>query len=823
MKTGDFAQREARNKLKQKYHSEAVDDYHRGAFLVAGTAVDAVKGTRNYFRQKKRNSLEKAKFKLKKAEYKAFKVKTYEPALKQSQQAVRQARQEYSIKKKLKDNKNKYWKKDLKQSVIEAQFKMQKAETEKQQKLRELKNQRSLMLKSSPGLLFLKPVSYSAKRIRSSAWQKAVNEDNDNDMLHAIDSAKRRVIEPVSDNFSKQNRLQKEEDRRNKLQEKKQKTQNRLQKDEGRLKEKKENQKKKQKKKSNKKSHKKKKTIGDQLRKAFRYVKNVYEKEVKAFFAAVAVPVLIIFLVLAIIVMIFTSIISGGGFTLGTYASQDYDLSEAEKYYTKLAFDLNEKILKVGDESDWKSGLVSLGANRRDLSDKPDHWYWGRSDKFNWVPEYDFDCYKLWSFLCAYYYNFDSDSNGDIVYWEFDGDTKTLLENLFKDEYEFVYLYDNQSRWEEKNPYTYFGGGYALTGSYYQCRSDEAYSFTNKPYKYKFRPVAYTAELSQYFDSEGYCYLNSDYRVLNPDDDYKVTGIYIMDNRYYSGTMAPFYKYDNSYHKYYFETSNGMMHFRNFWGVGYDDFWFLVSPADTRIWNNSLPDNTAMYAYYEKYVWKTDCRLYYNVKQKKTFDEAILDKLNSCSHKEERIQYYNLLIGDSSETDNSMYGNHQTLHNIFGDDSIRTTIENGKLVNGFGYDMQKWGKKHCAIKDLHEGIDVKYSKNQPLYAPFDCKVEEVDSDKHYIVLRKDDVNYWYDGSGGTKRDTEVYLSNANLLDEFKEGDTLKEGQKFATSTGHQYCDKDTDNSLDTDYVHIKVKIDTDGYGWDFVDPRLVFY
>ena len=44
--------------------------------------------------------------------------------------------------------------------------------------------------------------------------------------------------------------------------------------------------------------------------------------------------------------MIFTSVISGGGFTLGTYAAQDYDLSEAEKYYTKLAYDMNEKILK---------------------------------------------------------------------------------------------------------------------------------------------------------------------------------------------------------------------------------------------------------------------------------------------------------------------------------------------------------------------------------------------------------------------------------------------------------------------------------------------
>ena len=54
---------------------------------------------------------------------------------------------------------------------------------------------------------------------------------------------------------------------------------------------------------------------------------------------------------------------------------------------------------------------------KKDLKDKPDNWYWGKSDVYNWEPQWDFDCYKLWSFLCAYYYDFDAE-NGDIKYWE---------------------------------------------------------------------------------------------------------------------------------------------------------------------------------------------------------------------------------------------------------------------------------------------------------------------------------------------------------------------------------------------------------------------
>ena len=87
--------------------------------------------------------------------------------------------------------------------------------------------------------------------------------------------------------------------------------------------------------------------------------------------------------------MIFSGILGSSGFVLGTYASQDYDLSEAEKYYTKLAYDMNEKILKVSSDTDWKNGLAAFGANKRNLKDEPDNWYWGRSSVYNWDPVYD--------------------------------------------------------------------------------------------------------------------------------------------------------------------------------------------------------------------------------------------------------------------------------------------------------------------------------------------------------------------------------------------------------------------------------------------------
>ena len=379
--------------------------------------------------------------------------------------------------------------------------------------------------------------------------------------------------------------------------------------------------------------------------------------------------------------MIFSSILSGGGFTLGTYAAQDYDLSEAEKYYTKLAWDLNEKVIRCGGD-DWKKALKDLGVNTSGYKDKPDEYIWGNSVHFNYDAVYDFDVYKLWAFLCAYYYDFSAE-NGDIKYWQFKSGTEDLLDEIFNAEYQFEHFYDNTSRWEELPDYVYFGGGSAETGTYYRCET-AAYIYDGQPYRYRFKPTAYTAELSQYFDSEGYVCIDSDYRVLNPNDNYELTGYMVMDHRYFSGTKEPFYYIDESSNTFFFMHS-GERYDRSFWGWNGIDAWFLVSPTDTAIWNYNITD-ACMYGYYQKYKWKNDCRLYYNVKQKKTFDEVITEKLSSMSYSDERVQYYNLLVGTDSGT---MYGNHQTLQSLTG-----TSIHESIVTNGFGWDMQELSLIH---------------------------------------------------------------------------------------------------------------------------------
>ena len=119
--------------------------------------------------------------------------------------------------------------------------------------------------------------------------------------------------------------------------------------------------------------------------------------------------------------------------------------------------------------------------------------YFGRSGVYDWEPIYDFDCYKLWSFLCAYYYDFSAE-NGDIKYWDFGSDTEELLDEIFNAEYEFIYWYDNKSRWEELYPYNYFGGSAAEEGTYY-CAEKDAYIYDDQPYGYRFKPITSTGEL----------------------------------------------------------------------------------------------------------------------------------------------------------------------------------------------------------------------------------------------------------------------------------------------------------------------------------------
>lgn len=813
-KTTKAAERNVRYKLQQKYRQEAVDDYHRGTIATLVIAKDAVHGTRRHFKQKKQFKLEKARYRLQKAEYKLFKGEQYRPKLAKNRKELKAERRKFRERKKSFKHFKKIQvsdsftvavaahrfqrrKKQYKTDAKKIRTTSRKLKKEKKFQKKTLRKQWRIADLSRPAPLLLKPANYTGKRLAASGWQKAVRADENNDFLSAVEAVKRHGVDKALEKMQPYRLKERNQKKKEKLEKKRSDTRQRLQKREDKLKNKSEQLKRRKKPKKLTKD-----SFGDRLknalRQAFNFIKNIYNKEARAVLLACLVPIFIIALVLAFILMIFSGILGGSGFVLGTYAAQDYDLSEAEKYYTKLAYDMNEKILKVSSDTDWKNGLAAFGANRRNLKDDPDNWYWGRSSVYNWDPVYDYDVYKLWSFLCAYYYDFDADNNGDILYWSYDRDTENLLNEIFNAEYEFVYWYDNRSRWEERSVYNYWGGGSAETGRYYRAEKD-AFVYSGRPYKYRFKPIAYTSELSKYFDSEGYVCINADYRVLNPNDDYALTGFMIMDHRWYSGTKEPFYYVDNDTQTFFFMKGD-TRYDRSFWGWNNDDAWFLISPTDTHIWNDTISD-TCMYGYYEKYDWKTECNLYYNVKQKKSFERVLEDKLKSQSHRDERLEYYKLLAGQESGSE-TLYGNHQTLRNMLPGDTIR----NYSVKQAFGYDMWEWNQTNDG---LYQGIKYYCNTGRRLYAPFDCKIKKVDTANRKITLRKDDVQYWYDGSGGTNRDTEVTITNAVLLSGYAEGDTIREGENFATTT---YTN-----------VNFHIEIDTDGYGWDYIDPRLVLY
>ena len=779
LKVSDTAQREVRNKLKQKYTREAVDDYHRGVFLMGRTTVDAVKGVHNHLKTKKQYKLEKAKLQLKKADNKLYRAKTNRPKLCANAADLRKAKADYRAKvkpahgNKLRKAMNKRRLQAYKQTKRELKFEKKQLVTENKFRVKEYRNQKKIVKNASPGLLALKPATYTAGRMRASAWQKAVNEDQDNDFVHAIDSAKRRIAEPVVQKVSKPQRLQREEKQRDRLSDNKSKSDKKLNRQESRLKDKHDSYKKRKKKpkpKSSKKSKKAKDTISAALKAAWKFVKNVYETEVKKFFLSLAIPVIVILLVFGIITMIFSATSSHSGFTLGTYAAQDYDLSEAEKYYTELAYNLNQKIRKVGDSSEWKNGLAAFGANTGDLEDTPDEWVWGQSSVYNWTPQYDFDCCKLWSFLCAYYYDFDAD-NDDIYYWEFDGDTEDLLEEIFNAEYEFVYHYDNTSHWEYRSEFD-SRGYYSINGS----GTTGSYGYIDITYPDALPFSGYNNGNTIYFNL-------SNGEVLNYSKSYAATGWYLK-NQYCDD-------YDPDGNCY-----GGWFHDGETCGYGiYNDEGELVTPIPYVIPSESWC------SFLKKYDWVTDCRLYYNVKQNKTFDEIIAEKLGGMSHSDERLQYYALLAGNEAGT-GTLYGNHQTLHNLL----PGPTVRDYSLKREFGYEMTGW---NTSSDGLYQGIKVYCNNGDTLKAPFKGKITDIDTDDNKITVRKDDVEYWYDGTGGTKRDTEVTIANATLLSGFSEGDTINDGQEFAKTTAGN--------------VNFHIYIDTDGYGWDYIDPRLVLY
>ena len=264
LKVRDTAQRETIRYVQNKYRQNAVDDYHKGTLFMARLVIDAGKGTHQHFRLKNQHKVERFKFKELKRDNLRFKQsarltkqkhklqrsinKTKYRQRKRSFRRVSRCSRSYAISRyKFKRRKQQY-----RQTAKEIKLEAKKLKTERKNKSKALKNQKKISKNTRAGFLALKPIKYGADRMKSSSWQKAVYEDNDNDMLRAADEVKRHVIDPAANKVSRQSRLQQQEKKRDKLKSKEGKSNTRLHRQEEKLK----------KKRNNKPKHRRRRPVG---------------------------------------------------------------------------------------------------------------------------------------------------------------------------------------------------------------------------------------------------------------------------------------------------------------------------------------------------------------------------------------------------------------------------------------------------------------------------------------------------------------------------------------------------------------------------------
>lgn len=194
------------------------------------------------------------------------------------------------------------------------------------------------------------------------------------------------------------------------------------------------------------------------------------------------------------------------------------------------------------------------------------------------------------------------------------------------------------------------------------------------------------------------------------------------------------------------------------------------------------------------------------------------------SHGSERYKMYEMFLGTAEDSETTR-GNHQEFAFPLGG-SIQDYIDGGKIINDYGYDMQEWNTTHCEVAsdgDTHQAIDIACPSGSKIYAGLDGEIKEINTDKDYIIIRDESHKYWYDGDGdGKNRDTEITYYNVSPKTDLNEGDTVKKGEYIGLSMPQKKCEDLDNNSVSDYYIHIKVEIDSDGWDWDFIDPRLVF-
>lgn len=552
------------------------------------------------------------------------------------------------------------------------------------------------------------------------------------------------------------------------------------------------------------------------------------------FFAAIAAPLLIVIFFFTLILMIFGGGASKNSAILGTYYCNDYDMSRAIESYTDIAYEYNTNLIRCKSKNEWRQGLKSLKVNTDSMDDTPTKYYYGKNIVQNFEPVYDFDANKLIAFLCAYTYDF-TDADDKEQTWSYDDDKfDDILQDLFDKEYSFKYKYINGSYWQELGSYDAYPGD--ASDEYYYSKSSGSITDNGKTYGYiDFGSCGVPSALTSYHKSKKVYFNLSTGEILNVNKSYAKTGYYfqncnqqVVDSM--GGIIPSFYSLikKNNEEFWGWRGSGTKVYRKTRLTINGQDFNWAISSDDvkTRFGENGKQ----AVRFYKRDTYITDCSLYTNVKQVRSFDDAIYAVLNSKSQslyssqtkiKEDyaqRKQYYQILSCQEKDDD----GNTATtygLHQSFECNPLPGNFDNAQIYNNFGYDVVSWYNRHCQ-NTMHYGTDFSASKGTNVYSLMDGKVESIDTSNHTVVIiTEKDRNIWYEND--TARTFKLTYGNITLKSGLKKDSKVKLGEYIGKVDNYKHCDGN-DTKANQNYLHLGVQIKYN-LVWHDVDPQFLIY
>ena len=509
-------------------------------------------------------------------------------------------------------------------------------------------------------------------------------------------------------------------------------------------------------------------------------------------------------------------------------------MSRAIESYTNIAYEYNSNLIRCKSKNEWRQGLKSLKVNTDSMDDTPTKYYYGKNIIQNYEPVYDFDANKLIAFMCAYTYDF-TDADDKEQSWSYDDDKfDDILQDLFDKEYSFKYKYINGSYWQELGSYDAYPG-YA-SDEYYYSKSSGSIIDNGKTYGYiDFGSCGVPSALTSYHKSKKVYFNLSTGEILNVNKSYAKTGYYfqncnqqVVDSM--GGIIPSFYsliKKNNE--KFWGWRGSGTKVYRKTQlTINGQDFNWAISSDDvkTRFGENGKQ----AVRFYKRDTYITDCSLYTNVKQVRSFDDAIYAVLNSKSQslyssqtkiKEDyaqRKQYYQILSCQEKDDD----GNTATtygLHQSFECNPLPGNFVNTKIYNNFGYDVVSWYSRHCQ-NTMHYGTDFSASKGTNVYSLIDGKVESIDTSNHTVVIiTEKDRNIWYEND--TARTFKLTYGNITPKSGLKKDSKVKLGEYIGKVDDYKHCDGN-DTKANQNYLHLGVQIKY-SLIWHDVDPQFLIY